>query len=178
MRKNALLLLVLCAGLVLSGCGKKTDDSPAGQEAAENTFPEEVVLNESTEESGSIKNENTDEETGEAADEISTECRLEADHDGLIAELGADAEGYTWHYIISDENLMKPESEYMEEREDGKILQYVFRAKQPGEASIFFFYVRSPEEMEIPEGEDPADYSDVTCSVHISDDLTVELDEY
>ena len=125
MRKNALLLLVLCAGLVLSGCGKKTDDSPAGQEAAENTFPEEVVLNESTEESGSIKNENTDEETGEAADEISTECRLEADHDGLIAELGADAEGYTWHYIISDENLMKPESEYMEEREDGTKLYMV-----------------------------------------------------
>ncbi len=110
-------------------------------------------------------------------EEISIDCTLEADHDGLVVELGAGSEGYSWQVIISDETKMALESEYLEDRENSKVQEYVFRAKQPGEVDLSFFYTDSTDEIEIPEGENPVDYSDAACHVRIAEDLTVELEE-
>ena len=176
MKKYAGSLVVLtCMVLCLGGCGKKeTEVSTPGQEEQPAA---EVLLDESSEEFGEIEEENTEEETGEVMEEITINASAEADTDGVIVELGKETEGFSWTYKISDENRMKLESEYEEKKEDGLVQQYVFRAQEPGKVVLSFFYTESGEEIEIPEGDDPADYSDVFYTVQIGEDLSVELAE-
>ncbi len=178
MKKKLFIALVFTSALLIAGCGesKKSDPEPAQEAPA---APAEEVLAESSEESGEIAPENTDEETGEVVDEFSIDSSMETDHDALIVHLTAEKEsGMVWKYSVADESIIALESEdYIDAAEEGATdtKQFLFRAKQAGESLIGFDYLEPEEEPEV-DGDEEA-WHDVTVRVTVASDLSITFTE-
>ena len=187
MKKTTLLLAVLTMGLVLAGCGESSAPSAPAEPAApaEIETEAEPVTEITYVESGEMETENYGEETGEVLEELSLDSSVSADGELLTVELNTDpASGYSWTYVIGDESLMEMKSEIFLEDDtaegmvgEGRVQQLTFQsvAKAKGETSIYFFYLAPEEELDIPEGEDMDNYSDVTVDVKIAPNGSVSV---
>ncbi|MBQ1490739.1 MAG: protease inhibitor I42 family protein [Blautia sp.] len=174
MNKKLTMAVFVSACLLLAACQNGKQPTSGGSAPAETVV--EPVTEISSEVSGEIETENYDEETGEILEEFEIESEVNTVQDTLTLNLSSNAEaGYSWKYLIENEDVLEMvgetyvENEAAEGEAAGQGRTYLsFRAKAEGSSNLYLFYLESEVELDIPEGESPEDFSDLSYLINVT----------
>ena len=174
MNKKLTMAVFVSACLLLAACGNGEKPSSAGSAPSETV--EEPVTEISSEVSGEIETENYDEETGEVLEEFEIESEVNTVQDTLTLNLSSNSSGgFSWKYLIENEDVLEMvgetyvEDENLEGEAVGAGRTYLsFRAKAEGSSNLYLFYLDQEAELDIPEGESPEDFSDLSYLINVT----------